>query len=70
MPQKAAPPSSALAALLRWEERGGTWAVLNRSPRELTISLRTCTAGEEVERLTSDDTDLAGHVGDRVRSEE
>ena len=70
MPDHDASPSSALAAVLRWEERGGTWAVLRRSVDALEISLRTCTAGEEVERLTSADADLAAHVGGRDRSDD
>ena len=70
MSNKAAPPSSALTTLLRWESSGGTWAVLRRSPADLTISLRTCTAGEEVERLTSDDADVVAHVADRARSDD
>lgn len=69
MSEEAGAPSSALANLLRWEDSGGTWAVLRRSP-DLLISLRTCTAGEEVERLASADADLAAHVGDRDRSDD
>lgn len=70
MSNEADVPSSGLAALLRWEESGGTWAVLRRSDPGLLISLRTCTAGEEVERLTSADADVAAHVGDRERSDD
>ncbi|WP_156252478.1 hypothetical protein [Pseudactinotalea terrae] len=70
MPEQGGAPSSALAALLRWECSGGTWAVLQRSTGALEISLRTCTAGEEVERLTSTDADVRDHVGDRERSDD
>lgn len=63
-------PSSALATLLRWEDSGGTWEVLRHADPELTISLRTCTAGEEVERLTSAEPDVIAHVSDRERSDD
>ncbi len=65
-----APRSPAFAALLRWEHSGGTWAVLDRDEHGLTLSLRTCTAGEEVERLRTDDPEVAEHVGDRERSDD
>jgi hypothetical protein len=70
MPAEDAVPSSALTALLRWEASGGTWAVLRRSESALELSLRTCTAGEEVERLSSADADVVDHVGDRDRSDD
>lgn len=69
MSNAADAPSSALAAVLRWEASGGTWVVLRRSP-ELMISLRTCTAGEEAERLTSGEADVAAHIGSRERSDD
>ena len=64
------PPSSALEAIRRWEAHGGTWSVLARDGHQITISLRTCTADEEVERLTDSADDLRAHVGDRDRSDE
>lgn len=60
----------AVDVLRRWEESGGVWRVLSRTRAGLTISLRTCTAGEEVDRLVSADPELLGHVGDRVASDE
>ena len=70
MADQDAAPSSALTALLRWESSGGTWAVLQRATGALEISLRTCTAGEEVELLTSTDADVVDHVGYRDRSDD
>ncbi|GAB2619568.1 hypothetical protein [Pseudactinotalea suaedae] len=71
MPDEANAPSSALAALVRWEFSGGTWAILRHSPAgELTISLRTCTAGEEVEQLTTGDPEVLTYVDDRARSDD
>lgn len=55
----------ALEVLRRWEESGGTWRVLARRGEELTISLRTCTGGEEADRLTSADPALLAYVGGR-----
>lgn len=45
---------SPLARLRRWEQAGGTWRVLRRSPNgETTIALDSCT-GEEMEQFTLD----------------
>ncbi|MEP9384318.1 hypothetical protein [Nocardioides sp. KR10-350] len=59
-----------VALLRRWEESGGIWRVLSRTPAGLTVSLRTCTAGEEVDRLVSADPALREYVGDRSASDE
>lgn len=56
--------------LARWEASGGTWEVLSRSPEGLTLSLCTCTGGEEVDRLVSDSPALASYVGERARSDD
>ncbi|MGZ6792892.1 MAG: hypothetical protein ACXVFV_08055 [Mycobacteriales bacterium] len=40
-----------LAALLRWEQHGGTWVVLSRTPDGAVLSLRRCDGGEEADRL-------------------
>jgi hypothetical protein len=48
----------------------GDWEVVSRTPSGLTISLLSCSGGEEVERLTSDDPDLRAYVGARSSSEE
>lgn len=49
---------SDLARLRRWEDAGGTWQVVGRRVREVTVSLRRCDGGEEVERLVSGDPSL------------
>ena len=56
--------------LRRWEEFGGTWRVLSRTPRHVTVSLCRCDGGEEVERLTSDDAALMSYLGRRASSGE
>ena len=60
----------AIDVLRRWEDSGGVWRVLSRMPAGLVVSLRTCTAGEEVDRLVSADPDLLAHVGGRQASDE
>lgn len=61
---------SAFDSLLRWEDSGGTWAVLRRGEDDMTLSLRTCTADEEVDRLTTAEPEVIDHVGDRDRSDD
>ena len=55
--------------LRRWEDFGGVWRVLSRSAGRLEISLLTCTAGEEADRLVSGDPDLLAYVGARDASD-
>jgi hypothetical protein len=43
-----------LAALLRWEESGGTWRVLVRRPARLELELLTCDGGEVMGRLVAE----------------
>jgi hypothetical protein len=54
--------NDALARLRRWEESGATWRVLVRTPESVEIALLTCDAGEEVDRLRSDDPAVLRHV--------
>lgn len=54
--------SDDLAALRRWEDAGGTWQVLVRTPDSVTLSLCTCTGGEEADRLRSSEEDLIAYV--------
>ncbi|WP_182263189.1 hypothetical protein [Rhodococcus sp. UFZ-B548] len=56
--------------LLRWSNSGATWRVVHRTPTMVTVSLRRCDGGEEVDRLTSSDPDLLEWIGDRVSSED
>ena len=54
--------SDALARLRRWEESGATWRVLVRTPDAVELALLSCDAGEEMDRLRSDDPALLRHV--------
>lgn len=62
--------SDAVAALRRWEDSGAVWRVLGRDGARLTIGLCTCTASEVVDRVVSDDPELARFVGDRAGSDD
>ena len=42
-----------LEKLQRWEDSGGTWRVVSRTPVEVTIALLRCDGGEEADRLVS-----------------
>jgi hypothetical protein len=58
----------AMERLHRWQLSGGTWQVVAESAAGLTISLRTCSTDEEMDRFTSSDPDLAAYV-DAQRAE-
>jgi hypothetical protein len=57
----------ALPVLRRWEESGGTWRVVVRTPTRLVLDLLTCDAGEVMSRIEADSAGdaLRAHVGDR-----
>jgi hypothetical protein len=40
-----------LAVLRRWEDSGGTWRVVVRSPERLVVELLSCDAGEVMDRV-------------------
>ena len=56
--------------LRRWEASGAVWEVLAESGDELTISLLTCDAGQEMGRVRSADPALHDYVAGRRRSDE
>jgi hypothetical protein len=56
--------------LRRWEDSGAVWRVLSRTGGTVVVALLTCSAGEEVDRFTSDDPGLLAYVGRRNRSDE
>jgi hypothetical protein len=58
------------AALQRWQQLGGVWQVVSRGPAGVTVSLRRCDGGEEMERITSDDPALLTLLGERTTSQE
>jgi hypothetical protein len=62
--------SDDLLRLKRWEDAGGTWRVVAREPRAMTVALCRCDAGEEVDRFRADSPDLIGYVGERAGSED
>lgn len=61
-------PADPVAVLQRWELSGGTWAVRRRSADRVTVSLRRCDGGEEVDRFTSERPDLLAYLGQRTDS--
>ncbi len=56
--------------LRRWEESGAVWRVRSRTGATVVVALLTCSAGEEVDRLTSSDPDLLAFVAHRASSED
>lgn len=53
-----------LDQLRRWEDSGGTWAVLSRSDDAVVVALLRCDGGEIVDRLESGDSALREYVAD------
>lgn len=51
------PTRSAAATLRRWHDSGGDWVVVSGG-ESVTISLRRCDGGEEVDRIVSSDPSL------------
>lgn len=64
------PPHPHVAALLRWEEHGALWRVAARTGTTVTVSMRTCDGGTEVDRITSDDPELVAFVDRRLLVDE
>lgn len=62
--EPAAPDSSDVARLRRWEDFGGTWQVVARTATTTTVSLCRCDGGEEADRFTSEDPQLLALVHD------
>jgi hypothetical protein len=55
--------------LRRWQDSGAVWRVVTRTPSTVVVALLTCSAGEEVDRITSTDPELIAFVGTRLTSE-
>jgi hypothetical protein len=53
---------AALDDLLRWEDAGGAWSLLDDDGAVLRIALLRCDGGEQVDELVSDDDALRRHV--------
>jgi hypothetical protein len=54
--------------LRRWSAFGATWQVVARTRSSVTVSLRRCDGGEEVQRLTSSDPQLMTFLAGRLSS--
>jgi|tagenome__1003787_1003787.scaffolds.fasta_scaffold20711982_2 hypothetical protein len=54
--------TDALYRLRRWEDAGAVWRVASRTQSEVVISFLTCSAGEEVDRMTSTDPAVLAFV--------
>ena len=59
-----------LGQLRRWEESGGTWRVLVRTPARLELELLTCDGGEVMQQLSSvpPAPDLEAYLAGRAAS--
>ena len=57
-----------LEVLRRWEDSGAIWRVVRRTPDTLEIALLTCTAREEMGRITTSDPRVLAFVGDRAEN--
>ena len=64
------PQSDFVAQLRRWEDAGGVWRVLGRDLGVVTVGLYRCDAGEEADRFTADDPQLAQFLAGRMSSED
>lgn len=62
--------TSHLDQLVRWEESGGHWRVLQRTATEVTVGLFTCDGGTEMSRLTAPGVELDGFLAGRSSSED
>ncbi|HEY7856969.1 MAG TPA: hypothetical protein VIC82_00590 [Candidatus Nanopelagicales bacterium] len=62
------PVEDPLQVLRRWEDSGAIWRVVRRTPDTLEIALLTCTAREEMGRITTSDPEVLAFVGDRTEN--
>ncbi|OOC54982.1 MULTISPECIES: hypothetical protein [Nocardiopsis] len=64
------PQQDPVQTLVRWEDHGAVWRVVERAPSRVTVALCRCDGGEEVDRLVSDDPALLAFVDGRDASTE
>jgi hypothetical protein len=57
--------SEDLDRLRRWEDSGAAWRIVVATGDAVEISLLTCDAGEEMDRIRSSEPDLLDHVRTR-----
>jgi hypothetical protein len=74
-PHAAARPGAAgqedpVDVLQRWQDFGASWRVVSQESGTVTVSLRRCDGGEEVQRLTSADPNLVDWLAGRTSSED
>ena len=60
--------ATTIPELVRWEEHGATWRLVQISDKEVTIELCTC-YGEPVDRVRGDAPELIAFVRDRRRAD-
>ncbi len=58
-----------LEALRRWEDSGAVWRLLLRRGDVVEVALLTCSAGEEVGRITTSDPRVLAFIGTRTGSD-
>jgi hypothetical protein len=51
-----------LAVLQRWEGSGGTWRLVSQDGNGVVLELLTCSGGEVMGHLRSDDPTVLAHV--------
>ena len=51
-----------LDALRRWEDSGGTWQLVHDDGVQMSLDLLTCSGGEVMASLRSDDAALRSYV--------
>jgi uncharacterized protein len=64
------PDQDFVALLRRWEDAGGVWRVLGRNLDAVTVGLYRCDAGEETDRFSANDPELAQFLAERTSSED
>ena len=64
------PDQDFVALLRRWEDAGGVWRVLGRDLDVVTVGLYRCDAGEETDRFSAGDPQLARFLAGRTSSED
>jgi hypothetical protein len=53
--QGASPGRALIEVLVRWQDAGAVWRVVDRHEDQVSVALLRCDGGEEVDRLTSGD---------------
>jgi tellurite resistance protein TehA-like permease len=62
-------PDDVIAQLCRWQDSGAVWRVVRRSPDHVIIALLTCSAGEEVGRISCGDPQVIAFVDEYESSQ-